>query len=191
MTLSIGLQLASLLKKKGYTVCLTRSTDVLLELNARTHLANNFLAKNSGDAIFVSIHANSSRNNSVVGIETFCMQNSLFVQGDFFCQGANISQYVNYISMYLKNKDKKSRVLASNLHKNMYSFIKSVYPEVRDRKLKHSVSQVLIGAHMPAVLVEVGFLSNKDEAQFLESKKNHGCIAKGICKGIIEYFKRA
>lgn len=183
VTLSIGYRVEKKLKKKGFDVFLTRDCDKTVLLDERTSFANNF----AGDKILLSIHANSSLNTGARGLETFFLDSSLFQDNVFFCDN-KCEDSMKIIDNNLSLRGKDSFLLASNLHENVYNFIKHTDSNYKNRGVKKSVSQLLLGSHMPAALIEVGFLSNDKDLDFLQLLENQETVANGICKGIVEYF---
>jgi N-acetylmuramoyl-L-alanine amidase len=173
VTLSVGLEVAQLLNAKGYKAGVTRNADIDLALDQRTKLANN-----SAD-IFLSIHANSSANKKTTGIETYCLDDKLFTPGFSTLTEKDRS----YVACLERDRCQKSNKLAHCVHKNALETVATV-----DRKVRPAVSQVLLGTDRPAILIEIGFLSNEHEALLLCDKKYQHLIAQGICKGIISYF---
>lgn len=181
LAMSIGLKVKDILKKKGYDVFVTRDFDQDVMLDTRTSFANNFISNNK---ILISIHANSSVNVGAMGLETFFLEDSLFSNEVFFYG----PEEQNFVKNYFGQRNKKSSVLAQCLHKNIYDKAKKKAYTYKDRGVKKSVSQLLLGSHMPASLIEVGFVSCQKESTFLKNKKNHEVIAQGICDGIVDYF---
>lgn len=176
ITLQIGMQLADQLQRDGYKVLLTRNDDRYIPLDERTAFAN----KVQADAL-ISLHANAAGPEHVGGLETFCIEPSLFVQGD-----KSLPKDPT-IHDYLKTRDTLSYALAQSVHTNILSHTQPVY-QLHDRSIKKSVTQVLHGAQMPAVLVELGFLSNPQESQFLSSVTSQQLISQGILSGINSFF---
>lgn len=181
VTRSVGLQVAQLLKQDGYPVFLTRKADESVELDERTTFANT--CKHA--ALMVSIHANSAPNSNSRGVETFCLTNTLFKS--YACVP---NARVAYVKNYLSQLNEHSSLLAHALHDNVIACVKKKQSDVVDRKVKNSVSQVLIGSTLPSALIEIGFLSNHDEAQLLRDKSYQQLIAHGIYTGIRSYFER-
>jgi len=180
ITLSLGMKLSGLLKKNGFDVLLTRSQDQFIPLDKRTAIANR--CKDAD--LLVSLHANSSTQPNISGIETFCLSDSLFHSSVFFCS----HRQMNVICSCLKKKFHKSFLLAQSLQKNIIQTIKQKKIPVIDRRVKHAVSQLLLGANMPAALIEVGFLSNKNEARLLQTQTYQTNLVRGICKGLIDFI---
>lgn len=174
INLSIGRQVALLLKKKGYDVNLTRNADITLPLDARTSRSNKMKAD-----LFLSIHSNGSPTSGVHGIETFWSSASRLVQKE---------KLHNHMFDTLQHRDKASEFFAQQLHKHIVASASQFY-QPQDRKVKETVFQVLIGTEMPAALIEVGFISNHKEAIFLSDPAYQKALATGICKGVEEYFK--
>lgn len=176
---AVGIHLAALLKKNGHEVCLIRDTDEYVALDQRTERA---LACGSADAL-ISLHANSAGNESVHGIETFCHIPSLFT--------SQIKASTQKISSHIDNNIyQKSNFLAQSIHANVLDQARSKKKDLVDRKVKHKVSQVLLGSDAPAILIELGFLTNKNEAQHLQKQGYQKTLAQGISKGLDDYFKK-
>ena len=167
----VGLKLAKILKKQGYVVHLTRAGDNFVSLDERTYFAN--LHTKAG--LFISLHANYAANPKTAGLETYYMHYDLF---------SSVDEGASKVSRYLLNS--RSALLATQIHQQLITALKDY--KLVDRKVKQSVSQVLLGVEMPAVLVELGFLSNLQEAQLLNSPAYQLILAHGIANGISAYF---
>ncbi|MCF7900524.1 N-acetylmuramoyl-L-alanine amidase [Candidatus Babeliales bacterium] len=178
---AVGMQLASLLKEKGHEVCLIRDKDEYIALDQRSQRA---LACGPADAL-ISLHANSAGSEKVHGIETFCHRAHLFEShlnhGSFHTMSA--SEKHNEI-LY-----QKSNVLAKSVHEKVLTFARVQKKDLVDRKIQHKVSQVLLGADMPSILIELGFLTNNKEGQMLKSSSYQKTLANGIVNGLDDYFK--
>lgn len=177
ITLQVGLQVAHLLKKKNVLVDLVRQSDRGLTLDERTTVAN---MQNAN--IFVSLHANSAPNPTASGIETYYVSPMLFLQGDTTLSRKEHS----VIARELNYKYGESHRLACEIHQSLVGAVRTC--GVIDRKIKHSVAQVLLGTKMPATLVELGFLTNKKEADLLSKKNYQFKLAHGIAHGILSYL---
>lgn len=180
ITLPIGLEVARLLNAEGISTVLTRSTDRTVGLAARTTLANTRHA----DA-FISIHANSAPSAHVRGIETFCVGSD-----DFISKFATLSQSEKKVAdSFFLHRCAQAQQLADMLHGNLIAQMsQKKYPYV-DRKVKHGTSQVLLGAHMPAVLCEIGFVTNESESRLLTQQKYQLAVAQGISNGILAFLQ--
>lgn len=177
ISLQVGTLVAQLLEKEGVSVELTRKNDRTVELNERTTFANKLQA-----SLLVSIHANHAANNpQASGIETYCLHQNLLVP-----RGCTLDQCLLKVhDDAVKSVCARSDKLAHCVHA---SLIKSVQPDVRDRHVRHAVAQVLLGSEMPAILVEIGFLSHPQEAALLVDANHQHKIASGITRGILSYL---
>jgi len=161
-------------------VRLTRSRDQYLFLEDRTGFANNWKKNN----IFVSIHANASVNKNVSGIETFCLDAAKLKP--FY---TNFKEAIQITKNLTYNLNKKSTILAENIQRTLVSYAQRKNPHACDRKVKKALFRVLAGTTMPAVLIEVGFVSHPYEGKLLATKEYQQVLAKGISDGIISYLK--
>jgi N-acetylmuramoyl-L-alanine amidase len=180
VVLRVGLRVAQLLKEANIRVLLTRSSDVDMSLDARTSYANQHNAD-----LFISIHANASANVSAQGIDTFCMQPSLL----HVISQVNMSACDNALRDLLKVRADASNRLAQSVHQSVITNVKKQYPMVVDRKVKYEVAQILLGSHMPAMLIELGFVTHAQEAKRLRDQRYQYLLAQCICDGIIAYLK--
>lgn len=177
----VGMHLAKLLKKKGHEVCLIRNKDEYLSLDKRTEKAHRC---GPADAL-ISLHSNSAHLEKIHGIETFCHIPKLF--SSHFKHGKQTS--LQSAALHNKTIDKRSGLLAQAIHSNVLSSARSQKKDVVDRKVKHQVTQLLLGSEMPSILIELGFLTNKKEASLLQSNGYQKTLAQGIVKGLDSYFK--
>lgn len=169
----VGLKLAKILTQQGYVVHLTRHNDEFVPLDMRTYFANLY----TNASLFVSLHANHANKHEVSGVETHRIDCNLLSK----LEVKNLSDcHETY-----KNNDK----LAQIVHREMINIAK--HYAVIDRKIKRSVAQVLLGVEMPAVLIELGFLSNPQEAKLLSSQEYQLQLAQGISNGINSYMLAA
>jgi len=177
---AIGQKVAKLLKKKGYDVCLIREADESLALDQRTARAR----KCGQAAALISIHTNSASRSAVTGIETFCHTKKLFTTR--LCKAKkNLMQQVQTVDAQLLSR---SNNLAQSVHNHVLKEAKTKNSKVVDRKIKHKVAQLLLGTELPAILVELGFLTNQKEATLLQSNSYQQALAKGICNGIDDFL---
>lgn len=175
IVLAVGLKLKKLLNDKKINVFLTRETDVFVPLDDRTKLAN-FLPSNS---IFISIHANQSVNPNACGLETYYADYSLLKNHK------DESSFMDTIGFDISKKNKS---LACIIHESIYNEAKKIDPTFKDRKVRKSVSQILIGTQMPSILLELGYLSNEQDNKLLQNKDFQLNLANGILKGIEKYL---
>jgi N-acetylmuramoyl-L-alanine amidase len=178
VTLSIGLEVARLLREYGFDVHLTRDRDIEVPLDIRTSYANTI----SNATALISIHANSSVSPLAQGIETFHAGLSLFKRNDALLDPA----YRPFVDRYQQELDRASLHLAGTVHQHVMQGVRQQQTVV-DRCVKAAAAQVLVGTCMPAALIEIGFLSNSYEATLLSDKRYQKQVAQGICNGIIAY----
>lgn len=173
----VATKVASLLKKSGCDVFLSRSGDYFVALDERTSNANRKKAD-----IFLSIHANSAPNDAS-GIETFCLDSSL-MKGGLFTNDP-------MLQMLTVQRDKINNLLAQSVHTAALDAARKVY-DVKDRKVKKSVSQVLLGTDITVstALIEIGFLSNQAETKLLMDSAYQMKLAQGIAQGVLNYLKK-
>jgi len=179
INLQVGTQLGQLLKEKGYKVIFTRESDIFVPLDTRTTVANTLEAD-----LFVSIHANGASKETVSGIETYWAPRAL-LKSEMHDIDAQTKKILTKVS---QKRDSASKRLALSVHTNVLGQAKKFY-NAKDRTVKESISQVLLGTDMPAALVELGFLSNKQEAGLLTQLEYQQALAQGICVGIQSFLK--
>jgi len=191
LTLSIGKRVAHLLNKSGVSVYLTRHEDKTVGLDERTTRANSADA-----ALFVSIHANAAVRQAASGIETFCLYRLPPEIAAALALAKNTApskrQQIFDIAAkkVLSNRHDEGFRLAQTLQNGIIETIRAKQ-QIIDRGVKHEWLQVLLGVHMPAALVEVGFITNPHEARSLANAQYQELIAQGICNGILSYLKNA
>lgn len=191
VVLSIGLKLREKLKEElGLDVVMTRSTDVFIPLEERTAIANKVNAD-----LFVSIHANAAPNRNAAGIETYYLnlaktekvaqlaakENGTSLEKVSTLQAILFDLMANY-------KLNDSAHLAEEIQKAIYKTAKAKYPDTKNLGVKQGPFYVLVGASMPSILTEVGFLSNSTEETRLKDASFHDLTADGILDGIRGYI---
>ena len=186
IVLSLSKTLRDLLVKKGYNVRLTRETDVFLPLRKRTQFATSQKAD-----LFISIHTNASTARSAAGIETYylALASDESARRTAMRENAgaeyNMKELDALVGRILKeSKSTESRRLAELIQAQLASG-----KQVKNRGVKHAPFVVLIGTKVPAVLVEVGFISNPTEGRKLTTKAYQRQLATAIAKGIEQYIK--
>lgn len=177
VVLTIGTHVAQLLEKEGYKTQLTRSDDQTISLDERTTCANS-----SNALLLVSIHANYAPNKQASGLETFFFDHTIMQSAK-----DNKNKYINF---YKNKMSAMSEQLSTALHEKVILALKQCNKDLVDRKVKKTVSQILLGAAMPASLIEVGFLSHPREAQLLADPSYLLSISKGIAEGITSYLAK-
>ena len=193
IVLKVAEKVKKLLKKKyNYEVSLTRKTDIFIPLEERTALANT-----AGADLFVSIHVNAHPNKATKGIETFYL--NLATNGEAMRVAArenatsthNISEMQHILSDLMQNsKILESSRLAHFVQSNIISGLRKDNYQVKDHGVKKAPFYVLIGAQMPAVLVEISFITNPMEAKRLRKDSFLNEIANQITAGISAYVNQ-
>ena len=196
IVLSIALKTGDELRKMGYQVFYTRTKDRYINLRDRTKLANDKRAN-----LFISIHANAAINKSkaktMQGVETFFLSPArserskevaaLENKADF--EEANFFLKQNFLSALSREKIIASNRLAIDIQKNILNSVRKKY-KVVDGAVREAPFWVLVGAQdMPAVLIEVGYISHNDEGKRLSNKLYQELLAKGIALGVQNYFR--
>ena len=191
VVLDISQELYRLIKSKykGMNVYMTRNSDVFIPLESRTAFANRKKAD-----LFVSVHINAAPNKRARGVETYVLNvtNDKKALEVAAFENATTQKSMSDLQGILKDimlnsKLEESLQLASFVQKNLHD---NIYKSDRyDLGVKQAPFYVLVGAQMPAVLVEAGFISNRNEAKMLKTKKYRKQIAEGIFDGLTSYFK--
>ena len=191
LVLDISRRVAKFLEADGsYEVILTRNTDVFVPLEERTAIANS-----RGADLFISIHANSSRNRKARGLETYYLNLATSPEAEETAARENaistrrMTELQELLSQIMNNsKIAESREFAHYVQDSMVDeVVKNGKKPTRDLGVKTAPFYVLLGANMPSVLVEVSFLSNPDDAKLLSSGDFRHQIAESIVKGIRGY----
>ena len=196
VVLKIAKYLHSYLKQRGYRVYITRNNDKFIKVNKRTVLAN----KKKAD-IFISVHANAAHKTKVKtlqGIETFFLSPARSARAKRVAEKENRSDIrkMNYSSkntlLTILNQSKitQSNKLAIDVQQNMLYSARKLYKNVTDGGVREGPFWVLVGAQMPSILVEVGYISHPVESIRLYNTKYQRSLAQGIAKGVDAYFAK-
>ncbi|WP_187923332.1 N-acetylmuramoyl-L-alanine amidase family protein [Helicobacter pylori] len=184
------------LKKRGYSVLLTRDKDIYIDLVARTELAN----KKSAD-LFISVHANSIPKHSTSnahGIETYFLSTARSERARKVAEQENKDD-VNLMDYFSKslflNSLNTQRLIVSNklaidVQYGMLQSVRKNYPDVVDGGVREGPFWVLAGALMPSILIEIGYNSHAIESRRIQSKPYQKILAKGIADGIDSFFSK-
>ncbi|GAA8673488.1 N-acetylmuramoyl-L-alanine amidase [Helicobacter pylori] len=184
------------LKKRGYSVLLTRDKDIYIDLVARTELAN----KKSAD-LFISVHANSIPKRSTSnahGIETYFLSTARSERARKVAEQEN-KDNVNLMDYFSKslllNSLNTQRLIVSNklaidVQYGMLQSVRKNYPDVVDGGVREGPFWVLAGALMPSILIEIGYNSHAIESKRIQSKPYQKILAKGIADGIDSFFSK-
>ncbi|WP_120823976.1 N-acetylmuramoyl-L-alanine amidase family protein [Helicobacter pylori] len=184
------------LKKRGYSVLLTRDKDIYIDLVARTELANK-----KGADLFISVHANSIPKHSTSnahGIETYFLSTARSERARKVAEQENKDD-VNLMDYFSKslllNSLNTQRLIVSNklaidVQYGMLQNIRKNYPDVVDGGVREGPFWVLAGALMPSILIEIGYNSHAIESKRIQSKPYQKILAKGIADGIDSFFSK-
>ncbi len=189
LTLDVALRLEKLLQQDGFDVVLTRRSDVYVPLEERTAIAN----RENAD-LFLSIHANASRNQAARGVETYFLSfasspeaEAVAARENSASSGGmhNLPDIIKTIA--LNNKLDESRDLASMVQEALVSRLRRSNRDIRNLGVRKAPFVVLIGASMPSVLAEVSFLTNKEELQLLKTSAYKQRVAEALHAAVMRY----
>jgi N-acetylmuramoyl-L-alanine amidase len=192
LVLDVARRLGRMLGEQlGAEVIYTREDDSFVPLENRIALANEKQAD-----LFISIHANSSRDHNVRGVETFYLNFTsdpevleLAARENALSQ-KSVHELQDVVRSISRNeKLNESRELARTIQKYLASAMRKNSTTVRDRGVKRAPFVVLIGGSMPSILTEVAFLSNPRDEKFLKSPDGRQDVAQGIYAGMTKYLE--
>ncbi len=191
ITLAIGKKLAEKIRNTlKCEVVMTRTRDSFLSLEERTAMANT----RNGD-LFISIHTNAHKNRKAYGIETYFLNLAtddeaiLVAARENATSAKNISDLESILNDLMQNaKINESSRLATHIQDSLYVGLKKKYKKIKSKGVKQAPFYVLLGAQMPAVLIETSFISNKRECKRLTNPKYQDRLCEGILKGIRKYI---
>jgi N-acetylmuramoyl-L-alanine amidase len=190
VVLDVALRLGKLLKDRlGADVIYTRDDDTFIPLETRTAIAN----KSQAD-LFISIHANSSSDSMVRGVETYYLNftsspDALEVAAR---ENAVSDESIHQLSSLVKqitlhDKIEESREFATDVQTSLYGGLESENPGMKNRGVKEAPFVVLIGANMPSILAEISFVTSTASAEDLRDAAYRERIAESLYKGIARY----
>jgi len=191
VTLQIAKRLRNKIKTElGCEVFLTRESDKYLTLEERTAIAN---TKNAD--LFISIHTNSHRDRRAFGIETYILNLAtdneaiLVAARENATSAKNISDLQTILNdlMHHTKVDESSR-LAAHVQNTLHKDLKKRYSQIRNKGVKHAPFYVLLGAEMPAILIETAFISNSRECKRLVNRDYQTAMVEAISSGIQKYI---
>ena len=193
VVLQIALRTGKILQKRGYKVYYTRTSDKFIKLRDRTKYANR-----KGADLFLSIHANASRKKSLHGVETFFLsparskrsKNVAALENQSDIHEMNYFSKQTFLNVFNREKIIAANKLALDVQQGMLNRIKSKYSGVRDGGVREAPFWVLVGAQMPAILIETGYISNKKERNRIFNSHYQNLMANGIADGIDSYFMK-
>ncbi len=189
VVLDVAKRLGALIQERlGSDVVYTRSDDTFVPLSRRTALANEKKAD-----LFLSIHANSSPIRTVAGVETYYLNFTSSKQALETAARENAGADLNIHELQdvlkkiaLKDKADESREFALRIQASL-SALSTKGPHPRDRGVKRAPFVVLIGASMPSVLAEIGFISNSQDESLMKRPDHRQRIAEALYKGVAAY----
>ena len=196
IVLGVAKYLKKELNKMGFKVYLTRSRDKFVELNDRTHFAN---VKNAD--IFISLHANAvpkSKAKYVHGVETYFLSPArsarakrvaaLENKGDM--DKMSWGSKNSLLTILNQSKITASNKIAIDIQRNMLYKLRAIYGKsaIKDGGVREGPFWVLVGAQMPSILIEVGYISHPKEGRRIKTTKYQKNIAVGIAEGVKSYF---
>ena len=196
INLNVTKYVGAILKQRGYTVFLTRNNDTFIKVIDRTVLANE---KNAD--LFISIHTNAvpkEKANEVDGIETFFLSPA---RNERAKRVAALENKTDIREMSDSSKDvfleslNRPRITASHkfaidIQAGILQSVRSKYKDVKDSGVREGPFWVLVGAQMPSILVELGYVSHPIESKRLYDKAYQQLLANGIANGVDSYFSK-
>ncbi|HTO55757.1 MAG TPA: N-acetylmuramoyl-L-alanine amidase [Myxococcota bacterium] len=189
VVLAIARELQSELGERGFEVVMTRDTDVFLPLTERTDIANHCDAD-----LFLSVHANAAKSRKLAGVETYLLDTRYDHQTARVAareNGTSVAQLTDLnlllASLKLGNNERYAARYANLVQSSLIRRLRKSYAETIDLGVKRGPFLVLFQADMPAILVEVGFVSNVAEGRRLGSRDFAHAAAQGIADGVSAY----
>ncbi len=189
VVLRISRELAAQLRRDGFEAVLTRDRDEFLTLQQRTQRANQLDAD-----LFISVHANASPNRRTSGVETYLLdtrydrQTARVAARENGTSVGELSELQKILaSLRLGYNERFAARVAGSVHDALVSGLRKRYGSVEDLGVKRGPFLVLFQADMPAILVEVGFVSNRAEGKRLASRDFARTAAHSIARGVRAY----
>jgi N-acetylmuramoyl-L-alanine amidase len=191
LVLDVAVRLQRLVRDElGAEVVMTRATDVFVPLEERTAIANA-----QGADLFLSIHANSSRNPSARGVETYFLSFAQDPHAEAVAARENaispatLKDLQNLVkAIALNSKIDESRDFAASIQESMVQSLRPLSPDLPDRGVRTAPFYVLIGANMPSILAEIAFVSNPQEERALRTPDRRDLIARSLLDGVRSYL---
>ncbi|MFT7859346.1 MAG: N-acetylmuramoyl-L-alanine amidase [Sulfurimonas sp.] len=194
VVLQIARKLRSILKARGYKVYMTRDNDKFIKLRNRTRYANRKKAD-----LFISIHANAvaRKKHLAYGVECYFLDKSRSSRAKKVAaqeNSADMSEMDYYGKQSFLSTLNSHNIVASNklaidLQRGVLGSLRKKYSKVKDAGVRPAPFWVLVGAQMPSVLVEVGFITNPKEARRLVNGDYQKKMAYGLADGVERYFR--
>jgi N-acetylmuramoyl-L-alanine amidase len=189
VVLDVALRLEALLREEGVDVVLTRRSNTFVPLEERTAIANRV-----GADVFVSIHANASPRSATSGIETYFLNFATNREAEAVAarENAASAKTMGALPTLLKaialnSKLAESRELAGMVQTALVRAMSAKRTSVKSLGVKQAPFVVLIGAQMPSILAEIGFITNRPEATVLKQPAGRDQVAQGLLTAILKY----
>lgn len=193
LCLDVALRLGKIIEQRlpGADVVYTRSDDTFVPLEERTNIANQAKAD-----LFLSIHANSSRDHEARGIETYYLnlKGSAEAMEVAARENATAQEAVHDLQDLVKQiarteKIDESKELAEDIQDSLSKRVQKSGKTVKNRGVRKAPFVVLIGADMPSILTEISFLSNPADEQLLKKPEQRQRVAEGLYQGVASYLE--
>jgi len=190
LVLDVALRLGKLITQQlGTQVVYTRSDDTFIPLESRTQIANEEKAD-----LFISVHANSSPEPSATGVETYFFNLTSDKTGLDLASRENATSTSSISDLndllhraVLQTKLEESREFAQRVQASLWACSVRMNSRSRDRGIRQAPFVVLIGATMPSILAEIGFVSNPHDEKLLRRPEERQKIAEALFKGVSQY----
>jgi len=193
LCLDVALRLGKIIEQRlpGADVVYTRSDDAFVPLEERTNIANQAKAD-----LFISIHANSSRDHAARGIETYYLNlkgsaeaMEVAARENATAQGGVHDLQDLVLKIARTEKIDESKELAEDIQDSLSRRIQKTSKPVKNRGVRKAPFVVLIGADMPSILTEISFLSNPADEQLLKKPEQRQKVAEGLYQGVASYLE--
>jgi N-acetylmuramoyl-L-alanine amidase len=193
LCLDVALRLGKIIEQRlpGADVVYTRSDDTFVPLEERTNIANQAKAD-----LFISIHANSSRDHAARGIETYYLNlkgsaeaMEVAARENATAQGGVHDLQDLVMKIARTEKIDESKELAEDIQDSLAKRIQKTNKPVKNRGVRKAPFVVLIGADMPSILTEISFLSNPADEQMLKKPEQRQKVAEGLYQGVASYLE--
>ena len=193
LCLDVALRLGKIIEQRlpGADVIYTRSDDTFVPLEERTNIANQAKAD-----LFISIHANSSRDHAARGIETYYLNlkgsaeaMEVAARENATAQGGVHELQDLVMKIARTEKIDESKELAEDIQDSLAKRMQKSSKPVKNRGVRKAPFVVLIGADMPSILTEISFLSNPADEQMLKKPEQRQKVAEGLYQGVVSYLE--
>ena len=190
LVLDVALRLGKLIESRmGSEVVFTRTDDTFVPLERRTEIANEKKAD-----LFLSIHANSSPYPRIGGVESYYLNFTSAKDALAVASRENAASDKSVFELHdliqkitLQDKAEESKEFAASVQAALFPFAARYDPGIKNRGVKKAPFVVLIGASMPSVLAEIGFLSNAREEALLAKPEHRQKLAEALYRGVFRY----